>query len=43
MQAEFVRVPLADTTLVPVSDAVSDEEALMAGDILSTGGLALAV
>ena len=36
-QAEYVRVPLADSTLVPVSDGVTDEEALLAGDILSTG------
>ena len=36
-QAEYVRVPLADSTLVPVRDGVTDEEALLAGDILSTG------
>jgi threonine dehydrogenase-like Zn-dependent dehydrogenase len=36
-QAEFVRVPMADTTLVPVPDNVTDEEALLLGDILCTG------
>ena len=35
-QAERVRVPRADTTLVPVPDALPDEAAVMAGDILST-------
>ena len=37
LQAEFVRVPMADTTLVPVPDNVTDEEALLLGDILCTG------
>ncbi|MFN3242091.1 MAG: alcohol dehydrogenase catalytic domain-containing protein [Planctomycetota bacterium] len=36
-QAEFVRVPLADTTLVRVPDGAVAEEALLAGDVLSTG------
>ena len=36
-QAELVRVPLADSTLVAVPDAVQPEEALLAGDVLSTG------
>ena len=36
-QAERVRVPLADTTLVKVPDGARDEEALLAGDVLSTG------
>jgi threonine dehydrogenase-like Zn-dependent dehydrogenase len=36
-QAEFVRVPLADGTLVRVPDGVGDEEALLLGDVLSTG------
>lgn len=36
-QAEFVRVPLADTTLVTVPDALPDDAlALLAGDVLST-------
>lgn len=36
-QAELVRAPLADTTLVKVPDGVVAEEALLAGDVLSTG------
>lgn len=36
-QAELVRVPLADSTLVAVPDGVSSEEALLLGDVLSTG------
>jgi len=36
-QAEFVRVPLADSTLEPVPDALSSERALFAADILPTG------
>jgi len=36
-QAERVRVPLADTTLVAVPRGVPAEEALLAGDVLSTG------
>ena len=36
-QAEFVRVPLADTTLQKIPDGISHEEALLLGDILSTG------
>jgi len=36
-QAEYVRVPLAETTLMPVSEGVSPEEALLLGDVLSTG------
>src|SRR5690606_29826279 len=36
-QAELVRVPLADTTLVAVPDALSDDAlAVLAGDVLST-------
>lgn len=35
-QAEYVRVPLADTTLVRVPDHVSDDAALLVGDNLST-------
>eukprot|EP00884_Botryococcus_braunii_P016822 jgi/Botrbrau1/3823/Bobra.0183s0052.2 len=35
-QAEVVRVPLADGTLVPVPQNVSDEEALLCGDVLAT-------
>jgi threonine dehydrogenase-like Zn-dependent dehydrogenase len=36
-QAELVRVPLADSTLLKVPDGACDEEALLAGDVLSTG------
>jgi threonine dehydrogenase-like Zn-dependent dehydrogenase len=36
-QAEFVRVPLADSTLVAIPEGAPLEEALLAGDILSTG------
>lgn len=36
-QAEHVRVPLADSTLMKVPDGVSDAAALLLGDILSTG------
>jgi len=36
-QAELVRVPLADSTLVTVPDALTDEAAILLGDVLSTG------
>jgi 2-desacetyl-2-hydroxyethyl bacteriochlorophyllide A dehydrogenase len=36
-QAEVVRVPLADSTLVKVPDGTCSEQALLAGDVLSTG------
>ncbi len=36
-QAEYVRVPLADATLVPLPEGVPAEQALLAGDVLSTG------
>ncbi|NND98441.1 MAG: alcohol dehydrogenase catalytic domain-containing protein [Pirellulaceae bacterium] len=36
-QAEFVRVPLADTTLMSVPPTISDDVALLLGDNLSTG------
>lgn len=36
-QAEYVRVPLADSTLVPLSDDVRSDDALLLGDVLSTG------
>ncbi len=35
-QAEFVRVPMADSTLVAVPDGLDEAVALLAGDILST-------
>ncbi|WP_428266290.1 alcohol dehydrogenase family protein [Haliangium sp.] len=36
-QAEYVRVPLADTTLVPIPEELSDDQALLMGDVLPTG------
>ena len=36
-QARYVRVPLADSTLVRIPDGVSSEEGLLLGDVLSTG------
>ncbi len=36
-QAEFVRVPLADSSLMKLSEGVSIEEGVLAGDIISTG------
>jgi threonine dehydrogenase-like Zn-dependent dehydrogenase len=36
-QAEFVRVPLADGTLVKVPESINDEQALLLGDIIPTG------
>jgi threonine dehydrogenase-like Zn-dependent dehydrogenase len=36
-QAEYVRVPLADSTLVFVPEGTPPEEALFAGDVLATG------
>jgi len=36
-QAEYVRVPLADSTLVKLPENVSIEEGVLAGDVISTG------
>lgn len=36
-QAEFVRVPFADSCVVKVPDSVSNAQALTVGDILATG------
>jgi threonine dehydrogenase-like Zn-dependent dehydrogenase len=36
-QAEMVRVPWADVNLLAVPDAVDDERAIFAGDVLTTG------
>jgi threonine dehydrogenase-like Zn-dependent dehydrogenase len=36
-QSEFVRVPMADGTLVKIPDGLNLDEALLLGDILSTG------
>lgn len=36
-QAEYVVVPNADTTMEPIAEGMSDEQAIFVGDILSTG------
>ncbi len=36
-QAEYVRVPLAASTLVPIPDGVDNDAALLLGDVFSTG------
>ena len=36
-QAQYIRVPMADTTLVPLSSDLSEEKGLLLGDIFSTG------
>lgn len=36
-QAEYVRVPMADSTLVPLSHDLTQEEGLLMGDVFSTG------
>lgn len=36
-QAEYVRVPFAENGLTRIPDSVSDERALLTGDLLSTG------
>lgn len=36
-QAEYVRVPYADQGLTPIPGQVSDEQALLVGDVLATG------
>lgn len=36
-QAEYVRVPHADTGLTPIPDHVTDAQALFVGDLLATG------
>lgn len=38
-QAEYVRIPYADTVLIPVPPHLPDERVLFLGDILSTGFL----
>jgi threonine dehydrogenase-like Zn-dependent dehydrogenase len=40
-QAEYVRVPLADMTLAPVPEGMSDETAVLVSDILPTAYTAL--
>jgi threonine dehydrogenase-like Zn-dependent dehydrogenase len=41
-QAEFVRVPNADVVLSPIPAELADEQALLVGDVLSTGFTAAA-
>lgn len=36
-QAEYVRVPLAEHTLLKIPEGIADEEALLLGDIIPTG------
>ena len=36
-QAQFARIPFADTNLIPIPETVTDEQALFTGDLLSTG------
>lgn len=36
-QAEYVRVPYADQGLNRIADSITDEEALLVGDVLATG------
>jgi threonine dehydrogenase-like Zn-dependent dehydrogenase len=36
-QAKYVRVPMADSTLIPLSKDLSEEKGLLLGDIFSTG------
>ena len=36
-QAEYVRVPYADQGLTKIPDSVTDEQALLVGDVLATG------
>ncbi|MEW5315939.1 MAG: hypothetical protein WDW38_007335 [Sanguina aurantia] len=35
-QAQYVRVPLAESSLVKIPDSITDEEGILLGDILST-------
>lgn len=36
-QAQYILVPMADSTLVAIPEGVTDEEALLLGDVFSTG------
>jgi len=36
-QAEYVRVPLASSTLMIIPEGISEEEALLLGDVMATG------
>ncbi|MCC7105975.1 MAG: alcohol dehydrogenase catalytic domain-containing protein, partial [Chloroflexi bacterium] len=39
-QAEYIRVPLAETTLEPIPAGLEDEQVIFVGDIFSTGYMA---
>ena len=36
-QADYVRVPMADSTLIPLSNDLNEEKGLLLGDVFSTG------
>jgi threonine dehydrogenase-like Zn-dependent dehydrogenase len=36
-QAEYIRVPMADSTLIPLSNDLNEKKGLLLGDIFSTG------
>ena len=36
-QAQFIRVPMADSTLIPLSNDINEDKGLLLGDIFSTG------
>jgi threonine dehydrogenase-like Zn-dependent dehydrogenase len=36
-QAQYIRVPMADSTLIPLSNDINEEKGLLLGDIFSTG------
>ena len=36
-QAAYIRVPMADSTLLPLSNDISEEKGLLLGDVFSTG------
>lgn len=36
-QAQYIRIPMADHTLIPLSNDLNDEKGLLLGDVFSTG------
>jgi len=36
-QAQYIRVPMADSTLIPLSNDINEEKGLLLGDVFSTG------
>lgn len=36
-QADFIRIPMADSTLLPLSNDLNEEKGLLLGDVFSTG------